>query len=166
MARSAALLGFGLDSLIELGAATAARRRLHADDPERRKQGELSAHCLIGWSFLALAIYETIDSLKALLLSERPSPSVAGSALLVLSVVVMRALARAKRRIARELASGALQSEAKQTSLCAYLSAIALVGVALNAALGWWWADPVAALVMVPIIALEGLDGVRRRDLT
>jgi divalent metal cation (Fe/Co/Zn/Cd) transporter len=83
---------------------------------------------------------------------------------LALSVVVMPLLARAKRRVARALASGALAAEATQTALCAYLSAIALAGVALNALLGWWWADPVAALAMTPIIAKEGVEGLRGRD--
>ena len=78
------------------------------------------------------------------------------------SVAVMPVLARAKRRVARSLRSGALEAEAKQTSLCAYLSAIALVGVALNTVLGWWWADPLAALAMTPIIAKEGVEGVAR----
>ena len=83
--------------------------------------------------------------------------------LLALSAVVMPVLARAKRRVARAMTSRALEADAKQTSLCAYLSVIALLGVALNAALGWWWADPVAALAMVPIIAKEGVQGVRAR---
>jgi len=81
--------------------------------------------------------------------------------ILVLSVLVMPVLARAKRRIARALHSRALEADAAQTSLCAYLSVIALAGVGLNAAFGWWWADPVAALAMVPIITLEGMEGLR-----
>jgi divalent metal cation (Fe/Co/Zn/Cd) transporter len=86
---------------------------------------------------------------------------VVGLLLLALSAVVMPWLARAKRRVARAMTSRALEADAMQTSLCAYLSVIALAGVALNALLGWWWADPVAALAMVPIIAREGLEGVR-----
>ena len=84
-----------------------------------------------------------------------------GLVLLALSAVVMPVLARAKRRVARAMTSRALEADAMQTSLCAYLSVIALAGVALNAALGWWWADPVAALAMVPIIAREGIEGIR-----
>jgi divalent metal cation (Fe/Co/Zn/Cd) transporter len=86
---------------------------------------------------------------------------VVGLVLLALSAVVMPWLARAKRRVARAMSSRALEADAMQTSLCAYLSVIALAGVALNALLGWWWADPVSALAMVPIIALEGVEGVR-----
>ena len=95
---------------------------------------------------------------KTLWLRERPEGSVPGIVILVLSILVMPPLARAKRRVARALRSGALEAESVQTSLCAYLSAIALAGVALNALAGWWWADPVAALVMVPIMVHEGLE--------
>lgn len=160
-AGSPALLGFGLDSVIELVAAGAARWRLSADDERRRHRSERIARQVIAWSFLGLATYVAFDSLKALVMRERPLRSPAGAIVLGLSVVVMPLLARAKRRVALALASEALRSEAKQTSLCAYLSLIALVGVGVNAAVGWWWADPTLALAMVPIIALEGLDGVR-----
>lgn len=160
-AGSVALFGFGLDSVIELGAASAARWRLNADDPQRRAHAERTSRRAIGWSFLALAAYIMFDGVKSLVLRERPLRTLAGILVLTMSAVVMPVLARAKRRIAVGLSSGALRSEAKQTALCAYLSLIALVGVALNAALGWWWADPVVALAMVPIIVLEGLDGVR-----
>jgi divalent metal cation (Fe/Co/Zn/Cd) transporter len=87
-----------------------------------------------------------------------------GIVIAALSIIVMPLLARAKRRLAFELGSGALAAESKQTSLCAYLSAILLGGLLLNATVGWWWADPVAALVMVPIIAREGIEGIRGRS--
>jgi divalent metal cation (Fe/Co/Zn/Cd) transporter len=118
-------------------------------------------HRIVGWSFIALAIYVSYESARTLWLRERPERSVVGIVILAASVVVMPLLARAKRRVATAMSSRVLASEANQTSLCAYLSAIALAGVVLNAALGWWWADPVAAVVMVPIIGREGLDGVR-----
>jgi divalent metal cation (Fe/Co/Zn/Cd) transporter len=92
---------------------------------------------------------------------EHPDESPVGIAIAALSLVVMPLLAGAKRRVALAMGSGALAADAQQTSLCAYLSAILLGGLALNAALGWWWADPVAALAMVPIIAKEGYDGLR-----
>jgi divalent metal cation (Fe/Co/Zn/Cd) transporter len=117
---------------------------------------------LIGACFLALALYIVVDASLALWKQEAPGRSVFGIAILALSVVVMPWLANRKRAVARALSSASLQSEATQTALCAYLSAVALVGVALNAFLGWWWADPVAALVMVPLIAKEGIEGVRR----
>lgn len=159
---SVALLGFGLDSVIEVTASGAAQWRLRTDlDAEGRERVERTTHRIIGWSFLALAVYVVVDSANALLRREQPERSVVGLVLLALSAVVMPILARAKRRVARAMTSRALEADAMQTSLCAYLSVIALAGVALNATLGWWWADPVAALAMVPIIAKEGVEGVR-----
>ena len=162
LAGSVALLGFGVDSVIEVSASVAAQWRLRADfDHAHSARVERISVRVIGWSFLALALYVSIDSAKSLLLAEHPDKSVFGIAILALSAVVMPLLARAKRRVARALQSRTLEAEATQTSLCAYLSVIALAGVALNAAAGWWWADPVAALAMVPIIVKEGLEGVR-----
>jgi divalent metal cation (Fe/Co/Zn/Cd) transporter len=159
---SVALLGFGLDSVIEVTASGAAQWRLRADfDARRRERVERASLRIIGWSFLALAAYVVYESADALLHREPPERSVVGLVLLALSAVVMPLLARAKRRVARAMTSRALEADATQTSLCAYLSVIALAGVALNAVLGWWWADPVAALAMVPIIAKEGVEGAR-----
>jgi len=159
---SVALVGFGLDSVIEVTASGAAQWRLRADiDASRRERVEHVTLRIIGWSFLALAVYVVFDSANALLRREPPERSIVGLVLLALSAIVMPVLARAKRRVARAMTSRALEADAMQTSLCAYLSVIALVGVALNTALGWWWADPVAALAMVPIIAKEGVEGVR-----
>jgi len=159
---SVALVGFGLDSVIEVTASGAAQWRLRADlDAARRERVEGATLRIIGWSFLALAAYVVFDSANALLRHEPPERSVVGLVLLALSAVVMPVLARAKRRVARAMTSRALEADAMQTSLCAYLSIIALAGVALNTSLGWWWADPVAALAMVPIIAKEGVEGVR-----
>jgi divalent metal cation (Fe/Co/Zn/Cd) transporter len=161
-AGSVALLGFGLDSVIEVTASGAAQWRLRADlDASRRERVERTTLRIIGWSFLALAAYVVLDSANALLRREAPERSVVGLVLLALSAIVMPILARAKRRVARAMSSRALEADATQTSLCAYLSVIALAGVALNAAFGWWWADPAAALAMVPIIAKEGMEGVR-----
>jgi divalent metal cation (Fe/Co/Zn/Cd) transporter len=162
---SVALVGFGFDSAIEVTAAGAAQWRLRADlDPGRRERVERMALRVIGWSFLALAAYVSYESAETLWRGDQPERSVLGLAILVLSVVVMPLLARAKRRVARGLASRALEADATQTSLCAYLSVIALTGVALNAVVGWWWADPAAALAMVPIIAREGVEGIRGED--
>ena len=166
VAGSVALVGFGFDSVIEVTASGAAQWRLRSDlDPHRRDRVERRTARIIGWSFLALALYVAVDSASALAHRDAPERSVTGLVLLALSALVMPVLARAKRRVARALASGALEADAMQTSLCAYLSIIALAGVALNAFVGWWWADPVAALAMVPIIAREGVEGVRREVL-
>jgi divalent metal cation (Fe/Co/Zn/Cd) transporter len=143
-------------------ASGAAQWRLRADiDAPRRERVEGITVRIIGWSFIALAAYVAADAARTLWLRERPDASRIGIVVLILSVIIMPLLARAKRRVATALGSRALVADAAQTSLCAYLSAIALVGVALNAWLGWWWADPVAALAMVPIIANEGMEAVR-----
>ena len=162
LAGSVALVGFGIDSVIEVTASSVAQWRLRADvDHVRRERVERVTLRVIGWSFIALAAYVAIDSVTSLWYRDRPERSVLGTVILALSVVIMPTLARAKRRVARALRSSALEAEATQTSLCAYLSAIALAGVALNAMAGWWWCDPVAAIMMVPIIAKEGVEGIR-----
>jgi len=162
VAGSVSLVGFGIDSVIEVTASGAAQWRLRSDlDHARRERVERVTLRVIGWSFVALAAYVAVDSLTSMWLRERPERSVVGTVILVLSVVVMPALARAKRRVARALGSAALEADAMQTSLCAYLSVIALAGVALNTLFGWWWCDPAAALAMVPIIAKEGVQGIR-----
>ena len=162
VAGSVALVGFGIDSAIEVTSAGAAQWRLRADhDSERRERVDRRTHQVIGAAFLALAAYVAIDSALALWHREAPDKSTVGVAILVLSVIIMPVLARAKRRVAHAMGSRALAADAMQTSLCAWLSAIALAGVGLNTMLGWWWADPAAALAMVPIIAREGVEGVR-----
>ena len=162
LAGSIALEGFGFDSLIEVSASVAALSRLHADvDPSRRAQAERRTHQIIGVSFLALAVYVSWQAAATLLTRTPPSESLPGMLLAVLSLIVMPVLARAKRQVAQALSSGALRAEAAQTSLCAWLSAILLGGLALNALLGWWWADPIAALAMVPVMLKEGREGLR-----
>jgi divalent metal cation (Fe/Co/Zn/Cd) transporter len=159
---SVAVVGFGLDSVIEVTASGAAQWRLRADiRPAQRERVERLSLRIIGWSFLVLAAYIASDSARALWRHEVPDRSVVGIVILSLSVIVMPVLARAKRNVARAMMSRALEADAAQTSLCAYLSAIALAGVALNALFGWWWADPLAALAMLPIIVKEGLEGLR-----
>jgi len=162
LAGSVVLVGFGVDSGIEVTASVAAQWRLRADiDPVRRERVERVTRRVIGASFMVLAAYVAVDSARTLWEREAPAASPVGLVILLLSVLVMPVLARAKRRVARALQSRALEADAAQTSLCAYLSVIALAGVGLHAALGWWWADPVAALAMVPIVAKEGMEGLR-----
>ncbi len=162
IAGSVALIGFGLDSIIEVASGVAALWRLRSDvDAARRESAERAALKVIGLTFLALAAYVTYEGAKTLWMRELPSRSILGVVILVLSVIVMPWLSRKKRRVAQGLESRALEAEATQTSLCAYLCAIALAGVGLNAFFGVWWADPVAALAMVPIIAREGFEGLR-----
>ena len=161
-AGSVALVGFGIDSGIELAASATALWRLNADaDLNRRADVERTSHRVIGALFMVLALYIAVDAGSALWWREAPSESHIGIVLAVASVLVMPLLARAKRRVGIALGSRALTAEAAQTALCTYLSAILLVGLGLNAWLGWWWADPVAALAMIPIIAREGVEGLR-----
>jgi len=164
LAGSVALVGFGFDSVIEVVASIAAQWRLRADlASEQRERVEQTSHRVVGWCFLALGAYIAYESVESLWTRSRPDRTLIGIAVLAASAVVMPLLARAKRRVAHALESRSLGSEAAQTSLCAYLSIIALAGLALNALFGWWWADPLAALAMVPIIVKEGLAGIRRR---
>jgi divalent metal cation (Fe/Co/Zn/Cd) transporter len=164
MAGSVALVGFGADSTIEVAAAAVALWRLHADaDPARRAYAERASLRLIGASFLLLAAYVTFESLRVLWLRHTPDYSLLGIVVAAGSVLVMPLLARAKRKVALAMSSSALHYEANQTMLCMFLSAILLGGLLLHALFGWWWADPLAALVMAPIIAREGWDAFRGR---
>ncbi len=164
-AGSIALLGFGIDSFIEVAASLAALWRLRADhDAARRERAERHALRAIGISFLLLAAYVTADAGRALWTRTAPEESWPGIALAVASLLVMPWLARRKREVAAALHSGALTAEARQTDICFWLSCILLVGLVLNATVGWWWADPVAGLLMVPLIAWEGVSGLRGRS--
>ena len=162
LAGSIALVGFGFDSLIEVTSGAVLLWRLHADvDEARRERVEAISLRLVGFCFIALALYVTQDSIWSLLKREAPDESVIGIILAAVSLIVMPLLVRAKRKVARSINSGALMADSKQTELCTYLSAILLGGLLLNAFRGWWWADPVAALIMVPIIVKEGIEGLR-----
>lgn len=162
VAGSIALVGFGFDSLIEVTSGAVLLWRLNADvDEARRERVEAISLRLVGICFIVLALYITQDSIWSLLKREAPDESLTGIILAAVSLIVMPLLVRAKRRVARSINSGALMADSKQTELCTYLSAILLGGLLLNALLGWWWADPVAALIMVPIIAKEGIEALR-----
>lgn len=162
LAGSVALVGFGFDSGIEVISGLTLLWRLNADvDEARRERVEQRALRIVGVSFLLLAAYVAFDSGKSLLLREAPDESYVGIVLAAVSLIVMPMLVRGKRRVARAIGSRALDADATQTALCTWLSAILLAGLLLNATAGWWWADPVAALIMVPIIVREGLEGLR-----
>lgn len=162
LAGSIALLGFGFDSLIEVTSGSVLLWRLHADiNEERRERVEAISLRIVGVCFVVLAIYVIYDSVKSLIRREGPEESVVGIVLAAVSLVIMPLLVSAKRKVARSINSSALMADSKQTELCTYLSAILLGGLLLNALLGWWWADPVAALIMVPIIVKEGIEALR-----
>jgi len=162
VAGSIALVGFGFDSVIEVISGFALLWRLYGDaDESQRERLEQRALRIVGLSFFLLAAYVTFDAVTSLVRREAPEESMVGIALAGVSLIVMPLLVRAKRRVARALGSAAMNADAMQTQICTYLSAILLGGLVLNAVLGWWWADSLAALVMVPILVKEGWDAIR-----
>jgi len=162
LAGSIALVGFGIDSFIEMSSGLVLLWRLQTRrDAEGAERAEAVALRLVGISLLALTAYIAYDSVSALVQRDAPKASPAGIVLAALSLVVMPLLARGKRRVAAAINSRALKADSIQTDICTYLSAILLVGLALNAVLGVWWADPLAALAMIPFIAREGLEALR-----
>lgn len=156
LAGSIALIGFGIDSVIESTSGVILLWRLMTGE-----KNEQLALRLVGISLLLLAIYVGFDVVKSLLMQEHPDESRVGIALAAVSLIVMPVLARAKRKVAAQLNSRALHADSRQTDICAYLSAILLGGLLLNAVFGWWWADPIAALIMIPIIAKEGIEALQ-----
>jgi len=159
-AGSIALVGFGVDSYVEVlsGAVVLWRLSKESHGEELSDAAEHRALRIIAGTFFALAAGVFLESLRKLATGEHPSASAAGIALTVVSLIVMPLLARAKRKVGRQLGSHALQADATETVLCVWLSAVVLVGLLLNAAFGWWWADPVAALGIVYVAAREGRD--------
>jgi len=162
IAGSIALVGFGFDSLIEVTSGAVLLWRLHADvDETRRQRVESISLRIVGVCFVILAVYVSYHSIKSLIRREAPDESVVGIILAAVSLIIMPLLVREKRKVARGIKSIALMADSKQTELCTYLSAILLGGLLLNALFGWWWADPVAAIIMVPIITKEGIEALR-----
>jgi divalent metal cation (Fe/Co/Zn/Cd) transporter len=162
LAGSISLVGFGIDSFIEVTSGTVLLWRMSVDaNVQRRERNERFALRIVGSCFLALAAYLAYESAMGLWLKKAPEHSIPGIVLACVSLVVMPLLSRAKRRVGRALGSPAMHADAKQTEFCTYLSAILLAGLLLNALFGLWWADPVAGLIMVPIIAKEGVEGLQ-----
>lgn len=162
IAGSISLVGFGIDSFIEVTSGSALLWRMSVDaDIERRERNERRALKIVGVCFLALATYITYESATDLWSKKAPERSIPGIILACVSLVVMPLLSRAKRKVGRALGSASMHADAKQTEFCTYLSGILLAGLLLNAFFGLWWADPAAALIMVPIIAKEGIEGLQ-----
>lgn len=161
LAGSISLMGFGIDSFIEVtsGGVLLWRMSVDADVQKRERREEFSLR-IVGVCFLALAAYVSYESISDLAGRKAPEHSIPGIILACVSLVVMPLLSRAKKKVGNELGSAAMHADAKQTDFCVYLSAILLLGLVLNAALGWWWADPVSALIMVPLIAKEGVEAM------
>jgi divalent metal cation (Fe/Co/Zn/Cd) transporter len=167
-AGSIALLGFGIDSFVETTSGAVILWRLYAERRARNHEEierlDKRAHKLVGLSLFLLAGYIAFEAAKDLITGERPDPTLAGMIITTISMVAMGWLARAKRRTAAALASRAMEADSFQTTACWWLSLITLVGIALNAALGWWWADPVAALGMTYFLVAEGREAWRGED--
>lgn len=162
IAGSISLVGFGIDSFIEVTSGAVLLWRISVDaDIHAREKNERIALRTVGLCFLLLAIYIAYESGTDLWSKKAPEHSIPGIFLACVSLVVMPLLSRAKRKVGAALSSAAMHADAKQTEFCTYLSAILLAGLVLNAAFGLWWADPVAGLVMVPIIANEGIQGLK-----
>jgi divalent metal cation (Fe/Co/Zn/Cd) transporter len=163
LASSTALIGFGLDSVIEVSSAAAVAWQFSAADHAVREARERRTLRIIALSFFALAAYVTADAVRALASIGEAERSVPGIVLAALSLAVMPFLSAAQRRAGRELGSASAVADSRQTLLCTYLSAVLLVGLVLNATLGWSWADPVAALVIAAVAVKEGRDAWKGR---
>jgi divalent metal cation (Fe/Co/Zn/Cd) transporter len=154
-ASSSALIGFGLDSVVEVLSAAAVAWQFAAPDPETRERTAMRA---IALSFFGLAAFVTVDAARTLLGGADPEHSTVGIVLAAVSLAVMPALSWFERRTGRELGSASAVADSRQTLLCSYLSAVLLGGLVLNSALGWWWADPVAAVVIAAFAVREGVE--------
>ncbi|MEU8422721.1 cation transporter [Micromonospora sp. NPDC048835] len=158
MASSTALIGFGLDSVIEVASASAVAWQFSGPDHERRERAALR---VIAVSFFALAAYVSVESVRALIGADRAGHSTIGLILAAVSLAVMPVLSAAQRRAGRELGSASAVADSKQTLLCTYLSVVLLVGLAVNSLFGWWWADPAAALIIAAVAVKEGREAWR-----
>ncbi|BCJ53457.1 hypothetical protein Asp14428_49320 [Actinoplanes sp. NBRC 14428] len=158
LASSTALIGFGLDSIIEVSSAAAVAWQFAGRDPEAREKIALR---IIAVSFFTLAAYVSVESVRSLIGGAEAEHSSIGLVLAALSLAIMPALSYAQRRAGRELGSRSAVADSKQTLLCTYLSAVLLVGLAVNSLFGWSWADPVAALVIAAVAAKEGREAWR-----
>lgn len=154
-ASSTALVGFGLDSVIEVSSAAAVAWQFSAPDPERRERAALR---FIAFSFFALAAYVGVEAVRALASRGQADHSTVGVVLAAVSLVVMPALSFAQRRAGRQLGSASAVADSKQTLLCTYLSGVLLLGLVANSAFGWWWADPAAALIIAAVALKEGRE--------
>ncbi len=165
LAGSIALVGFGLDSVIETAAGVMLlwrlRREVRGAHDDHVERAERLALRFVGFTFLALGVYVLYESAHKLWSREAPAESWVGIGLAACSVIVMPLLAVRKRAVARALGSRALVADAVETLVCSYLSITLLLGLGLNALVGWWWADPVAALAMLPLILKEGIEALR-----
>jgi divalent metal cation (Fe/Co/Zn/Cd) transporter len=166
-AGSIALIGFGVDSYVEVfaGAVIVWRLSKEARGSHVSEQAERRAVQLIAATFIVLAVGIGLESVRKLVSGERPHESIVGIALTIVSLIVMPLLARAKRRVGRQLGSRAVEADATETTLCVWLSAIVLTGLVLNSLFGWWWADPLAGFGIVYVAGREGIEHWRQESV-
>ena len=155
LASSSALIGFGLDSVVEVLSAAAVAWQFSARDPRTRERAAMRT---IALSFFGLAAFVGVDAVRTLLDATEPEHSTVGIVLAAVSLAVMPVLSWAERRTGRELGSASAVADSRQTLICTYLSAVLLAGLVLNSTLGWWWADPIAALVIAAFAVREGIE--------
>jgi divalent metal cation (Fe/Co/Zn/Cd) transporter len=164
IAGSIALVGFGFDSTIEVSAGVVVllhlMRRSEEDSPWEQRTAQF-----VGITFVLLALYVGYEAARDLIAVEAPDVSYLGIAIATASLLVMPAMSVAKHRLAHRIGSRALEAESRETLVCSYLSGALLLGLGANALLGWWWADPIAALVIVAVLAREGWEAFTRREL-
>ena len=165
LAGSVALIGFGLDSGIEVSASVAVLAHLWRNGRDEEPAWERRVAMFVGLTLLALATYVGADAIYRLATDTRPEESYLGIGIAVASLVIMPAVSRLEHSLSHEINSRALEAESRETMVCSWLSAALLFGLGANALFGWWWADPVAALVMVAFIAREGWEAFTRREL-
>jgi len=164
-ASSIALIGFGIDSAIEVSAAAIILWRLREEgQDETESQVERRAELIVGITLLALAVFITVQAARTLLLQEPPEASVPGIVLSILSLIFMPLFFVFKKRVADRLGSRALAAGATEQLICSYLAFALLLGLGANAVFGWWWADPIAALAMVPLVVREGWEAIRGEE--
>ena len=161
IAGSISLVGFGIDSFIEVTSGATLLWRMTVDaDVERRERNEKLSLRIVGICFIGLAVYVTYESVSDLISRKVPEHSIPGIVLACVSLIVMPLLSQQKKKVGKQLGSAAMHADAKQTDFCVYLSVILLGGLLLNASLGWWWADPLAALAIVPLVVWEGREAM------
>jgi divalent metal cation (Fe/Co/Zn/Cd) transporter len=162
VAGSISLVGFGLDSFVEVTSGATLLWRMSVDsDAESRERNERLSLRIVGVCFIALAIYIAYEAASDLIGRKTPEHSIPGILLACVSFIVMPILSRAKKRVGDDLGSAAMKADARQTDFCVYLSVILFAGLILNALLAWWWADPIAGLCMAPLVAKEGVEGLK-----
>jgi divalent metal cation (Fe/Co/Zn/Cd) transporter len=165
IAGSIALIGFGFDSGIEVSASAVVMVHLLKRDQNGEPAWEHRVAIFVGITFMALAAYVGFEAVRSLVQSKAPDETYFGIGLAAVSLAVMPALSSAKHRLAHQINSRALEAESRETLICSYLSAALLLGLAANAAFGWWWADPAAALVIVAVLGKEGWEAFTRKEL-